>query len=158
MMSFGFLNLKGIRGQITALVAISIVALHAIITATFLIYRAEQPEGESEAGPFQLATAIRILGRAPADDRPRPISFVPIPSSTSNLIPVRYRPTPDERPSQARKARRARADQASNPTTDLTADLPDPAAFAASAPATGSSCRHPDRARGVSSSHCPTVT
>ena len=71
MMSFGFLNLKGIRGQITALVAISIVALHAIITATFLIYRAEQPEGESEAGPFQLATAIRILGRAPADDRPR---------------------------------------------------------------------------------------
>ncbi|MGY4306752.1 hypothetical protein ACVIJ6_003995 [Bradyrhizobium sp. USDA 4369] len=71
MMSFGFLNLKGIRGQITALVAISIVALHAIITATFLIYRAEQPEGESEAGPFQLATAIRILGRAPAGDRPR---------------------------------------------------------------------------------------
>lgn len=71
MMSFGFLNLKGIRGQITALVAISIVALHAIITATFLIYRAEQPPGENEAGPFQLATVIRVLGHAPADERAR---------------------------------------------------------------------------------------
>ncbi|CCD90756.1 putative two component sensor histidine kinase; osmolarity sensor [Bradyrhizobium sp. ORS 375] len=71
MTSFGFLNLKGIRGQITALVAISIVALHAIITATFLIYRAEQPPGENEAGPFQLATVIHVLGRAPADERAR---------------------------------------------------------------------------------------
>jgi len=76
MTSFGFLNLKGIRGQITALVAVSIVALHAIITATFLIYRAEQPEGENEAGPFQLATVIRVLGRAAADDRPRLIADI----------------------------------------------------------------------------------
>src|SRR3954470_24386197 len=76
MMSFGFLNLKGIRGQITALVAISIVALHAIITAAFLINRADQPGHENEAGPFQLATAIRILGRAPAADRPRLIPAV----------------------------------------------------------------------------------
>ncbi|WP_316194336.1 ATP-binding protein [Bradyrhizobium sp. SZCCHNRI3052] len=76
MMSFGFLNLKGIRGQITALVAISIVALHAIITATFLIYRAEQPDPENEVGPLQLATAIRILGRAPAAERPRLISDI----------------------------------------------------------------------------------
>ncbi|MGC2782079.1 MAG: ATP-binding protein [Bradyrhizobium sp.] len=70
MTSFGFLNLKGIRGQITALVAISIVALHAIITATFLIHRAEQPAGENEAGPFQLATVVHVLGRAASDDRP----------------------------------------------------------------------------------------
>jgi len=71
MMSFGFLNLKGIRGQITALVAISIVTLHAIITATFLIYRTEQPQAEVETGPFQLATVIRVLGSAPAAERPR---------------------------------------------------------------------------------------
>ncbi|MGJ4930366.1 ATP-binding protein [Bradyrhizobium sp. HKCCYLS2038] len=71
MRSFGFLNLKGIRGQITALVAISIVALHAIITATFLLYRAEQPPGENEAGPFQLAAVIHVLGHAPADERTR---------------------------------------------------------------------------------------
>ncbi|CCD86910.1 putative two component sensor histidine kinase; osmolarity sensor [Bradyrhizobium sp. ORS 285] len=76
MTSIGFLNLKGIRGQITALVAISIVALHAIITATFLIYRAEQPEQENEAGPFQLTTAVRILGRAPTDERPRLIADI----------------------------------------------------------------------------------
>ncbi|WP_456716832.1 ATP-binding protein [Bradyrhizobium sp. USDA 4353] len=76
MTSIGFLNLKGIRGQITALVAISIVALHAIITAAFLIYRAEQPEQENEAGPFQLTTAIRILGRAPTDERPRLIADI----------------------------------------------------------------------------------
>ncbi|GLH78177.1 two-component sensor histidine kinase [Bradyrhizobium sp. SSBR45G] len=71
MKSFGFLNLKGIRGQITALVAISIVALHAIITATFLIYRADQPPGENEAGPFQLAAVVHVIGHAPGADRPR---------------------------------------------------------------------------------------
>ncbi|WP_315725655.1 MULTISPECIES: ATP-binding protein [unclassified Bradyrhizobium] len=71
MMSFGFFSLKGIRGQITALVAISIVALHAIITAAFLIHRADQPEGGVEAGPFQLATVVHVIGRAPAAERPR---------------------------------------------------------------------------------------
>jgi hypothetical protein len=37
MKLLGFLNLRGISGQIAALVATSIIAIHLIITATFLI-------------------------------------------------------------------------------------------------------------------------
>jgi hypothetical protein len=37
MKPLGFLNLKGISGQIAALVVTSIVAIHLILTATFLI-------------------------------------------------------------------------------------------------------------------------
>ena len=70
-MKLGFLNLTRIRGQITALVAASIIALHLIITALFLIQRSEQPESSSEAGPAQLGTVLQMLGRTPASDRPR---------------------------------------------------------------------------------------
>jgi signal transduction histidine kinase len=70
-MKLGFLNLTGIRGQITALVAASIIALHIIITAIFLIQRSEQPETATEAGPAQLGTVIQMLGRTPASERPR---------------------------------------------------------------------------------------
>jgi len=69
MKRFGILSLKGIRGQITALVAASIIALHIIITAVILIERSEPPE--LEAGPSQLLAAVQILARAPVAERPR---------------------------------------------------------------------------------------
>jgi signal transduction histidine kinase len=71
MKLFRFLKLKGIRSQITALVAASIIALHVIITAVILIQRSEQPAGEGEAGPGQLDAVVQILGHAPASERPR---------------------------------------------------------------------------------------
>jgi signal transduction histidine kinase len=71
MKRFGVLSLKGIRSQITALVAASIIALHLIITAVFLVERSEPPEPEFEAGPGELFAAVQILSRAPIPERPR---------------------------------------------------------------------------------------
>src|SRR5258708_4961104 len=67
----GFLNLKRIRGQIAALVAVSIVALHLIITASCLIHRPDQPDPSFDRGHAQLAVAAHLLGTAPASERPR---------------------------------------------------------------------------------------
>src|SRR5438105_9398553 len=63
----GFLNLKGISGQIAALVIVSIAAIHLIITATFLMHRVEPPV---DGGPAELVAAARLLGAAPASRRP----------------------------------------------------------------------------------------
>ena len=49
MKLLGFLNLRGISGQIAALVVVSIVAIHLILTAIFLIHRPDQPIRRSTA-------------------------------------------------------------------------------------------------------------
>jgi signal transduction histidine kinase len=69
MRLLGFLNLKGIGGQIAALVVASIIALHAIITVGFLINRPDRPEPTGE--PHQIELAARLLGAAPPVERPR---------------------------------------------------------------------------------------
>jgi signal transduction histidine kinase len=71
MKFFGFLNLRGISGQIAALVVTSVVALHLIITASFLIHRPDQPDPAFDRGHAQLAAAAQLLGAAPASERPR---------------------------------------------------------------------------------------
>jgi signal transduction histidine kinase len=71
MRPLGFLNLRGISGQIAALVVASIVALHLIITITFLIHRPDQIEPSIDRRHGQLATAVQLLGSAPATERPR---------------------------------------------------------------------------------------
>jgi len=65
----GLLNLRGISGQIAALVVVSIAALHLIITASFLLHRPDQPEPSSGHG--QLAASVQLLGAALASERPR---------------------------------------------------------------------------------------
>jgi hypothetical protein len=67
----GLLNLRGISGQIAALVVVSIAALHLIITASFLLQRPDRPEPSSDRGHGQLASAVQLLGAAPASERPR---------------------------------------------------------------------------------------
>src|SRR5580692_9519736 len=67
----GFFNLKRISGQIAALVVVSIVALHLIITASFLIHRPDQPDPSVDRGHAQLAAAAHLLGAAPVSERPR---------------------------------------------------------------------------------------
>jgi len=66
MKLLGFLNLKGISGQIAALVVTSIIAIHLILTATFLIYRPDQPDPSIDRGHAQLAALVQLLGAAPA--------------------------------------------------------------------------------------------
>ena len=70
-MKVGFLNLKGISGQIAALVVASIIAIHLILTATFLIDRPDRPDPSTDHGHAQLATSVQLLGAAPAAERPR---------------------------------------------------------------------------------------
>jgi signal transduction histidine kinase len=71
MKLLGFLNLKGISGQIAALVVASIVAIHLILTATFLIHRPDQPDPSIGHRHSQLAAVVQLLGVAPPAERPR---------------------------------------------------------------------------------------
>ncbi|UPJ51455.1 HAMP domain-containing protein [Bradyrhizobium sp. 200] len=65
------LNLRGISGQIAALVVASIAALHLIITASFLLHRPDQADPSFDRGHGQLVAAVQLLGAAPASERPR---------------------------------------------------------------------------------------
>ncbi|MBR1228269.1 MULTISPECIES: ATP-binding protein [unclassified Bradyrhizobium] len=71
MKLLGFLNLRGISGQIAALVIVSIAALHLIITTGFWLHRPDQPDPSFDRGHGQLASAVQLLGAAPASERPR---------------------------------------------------------------------------------------
>jgi signal transduction histidine kinase len=71
MKLLGFLNLRGISGQIAALVVASIVAIHLILTASFLIHRPDQPDPSIDRGHNQLAAVAQLLGAVPAAERPR---------------------------------------------------------------------------------------
>jgi signal transduction histidine kinase len=71
MKPLGFLNLRGISGQIAALVVASIVAIHVIITIIFLVHRPDQIDAGADRGHSQLAAAVQLLGTAPASERPR---------------------------------------------------------------------------------------
>ena len=55
----GLFNLRGISGQIAALVVVSIAALHLIITAGFLLHRPDQADPSFDRGHGQLAAAIQ---------------------------------------------------------------------------------------------------
>jgi signal transduction histidine kinase len=66
----GFLNLRGISGQIAALVIASIIAIHLILTATFLIDRPDQLDPPIERVNSQVVAAVQLLGAAPAAERP----------------------------------------------------------------------------------------
>jgi signal transduction histidine kinase len=65
------LHLKNISGQIAALVIASIIAIHLILTAIFLVSRPDQPDPTIDRGHAQFAAAVLLLGAAPAADRPR---------------------------------------------------------------------------------------
>jgi signal transduction histidine kinase len=67
----GLLNLRGIGGQIAALVVVSIVALHLIVTASFLLQRPDQMEPSHDRGHGQLAASVQLVGAAPASERQR---------------------------------------------------------------------------------------
>ena len=72
MKLLAFVNLRTISGQISALVIASIVAIHLILTAIFLINRSDQPDQldpNVDRGHMQFAAAVQLLGAAPAADR-----------------------------------------------------------------------------------------
>jgi signal transduction histidine kinase len=71
MKLLGFLNLRGISGQIAALVVASIVAIHLIIAATFLIHRPDQFDPSIGHGQSQLTAVVQLLAAVPRAGRPR---------------------------------------------------------------------------------------
>ena len=72
MKPLGFLNLRGISGQIAALVIASIIAIHLIVTLVFLAERPDQGDPALDRGHNgQLAAAVQLLGAAPSVERPR---------------------------------------------------------------------------------------
>ncbi|RXH19146.1 ATP-binding protein [Bradyrhizobium guangzhouense] len=73
MRPFGFFHLKGIGGQIAALVLASTVALHLVVTTAFLLSRPDRPDSPPD-GAHQLTDAALLLGSARPDDRPRLIA------------------------------------------------------------------------------------
>ncbi|MHC2625842.1 signal transduction histidine kinase [Bradyrhizobium huanghuaihaiense] len=70
MKPFGFFHLRGIGGQIAALVLASTVALHLVVTTAFLISRPDRPDAPPD-GAHQLTDAALLLGSADAAERPR---------------------------------------------------------------------------------------
>ncbi|WP_262047075.1 ATP-binding protein [Bradyrhizobium sp. Bra78] len=70
MMPFRFFHLKSIGGQIAALVVASIVALHLILTVSFLISRPDRADPPPDSA-HQLADAALLLDGADAGERPR---------------------------------------------------------------------------------------
>src|SRR6185503_9524501 len=70
MKLFGFFHLKGIGGQIAALVLASTVALHLVVTTAFLISRPDRSDTPPD-GAHQLTDAALLLGSAEASERPR---------------------------------------------------------------------------------------
>ncbi|MBR1174821.1 HAMP domain-containing protein [Bradyrhizobium sp. KB893862 SZCCT0404] len=70
MKPFGFFHLRGIGGQIAALVLASTVALHLVVTIAFLISRPDRQDTPPD-GAHQLTDAALLLGAADAGDRPR---------------------------------------------------------------------------------------
>jgi signal transduction histidine kinase len=76
MKLLGFLNLKGISGQIAALVVASIITIHLLITATFYFHRPDQPDPTVDHRHSQLIAYIQLIGAAPAAERERLIADV----------------------------------------------------------------------------------
>ncbi|MGY8665030.1 ATP-binding protein [Bradyrhizobium sp. UFLA05-109] len=72
---FGFFHLRSIGGQIAALVVASIIALHLILTASFLISRPDRAEMPPDSS-HQLANAALLLGSSGASERPRLIADI----------------------------------------------------------------------------------
>jgi signal transduction histidine kinase len=71
MKLLGFLNLRGISGQIAALVVVSIIAIHLFLAVTFLVFRPGESDPSIDRGHGQLAAAVQLLGATPATERPR---------------------------------------------------------------------------------------
>ncbi|QQO16502.1 HAMP domain-containing protein [Bradyrhizobium diazoefficiens] len=70
MKPFGFFHLRGIGGQIAALVLASTVALHLVVTTAFLISRPDRPDAAPD-GAHQLIDAALVLNAVSEVDRPR---------------------------------------------------------------------------------------
>jgi len=103
-----FLNLRGISGQIAALVIASIVAIHLILTTTFFVHRPDQPDPSIDRGHSQLLTAAQLLGTAPAAERPRLLADIAraFPQMEVEALPPDFAASDDTNNPELRSLRR----------------------------------------------------
>jgi signal transduction histidine kinase len=90
-----FLNLRAIGGQITALVIVSILAIHAILAGLFLLSRPDQPDPSIDRGHAQFAAAVQLLGAAVPADRARLLADLARAFPKLDVQPLPLRPIPD---------------------------------------------------------------
>jgi signal transduction histidine kinase len=64
------LNLRRISGQIAALVVVSIVAIHVIVTTTFVLMRPDLNDPGFDRGHGELTALVRLIAATPAPERP----------------------------------------------------------------------------------------
>ncbi|MDR6661409.1 ATP-binding protein [Tardiphaga sp. 20_F10_N6_6] len=66
---FSVLNLRRISGQITALVVMSIVAIHIVLSLLFTLMRPDPNDQERDRGHGELIAIVRLLKATPIADR-----------------------------------------------------------------------------------------
>ncbi|WP_375313164.1 ATP-binding protein [Bradyrhizobium sp. A5] len=100
MTPFRFFHLKSIGGQIAALVVASIVALHLILTVSFLISRPDRADPPPDSA-HQLADAALLLSGADASERPRILADIAraFPKAGIELLAPGAVPVTDDRDS-----------------------------------------------------------
>ncbi len=64
------LNLRRISGQIAALVVVSIIAIHVIVTTTFVLLRPDRNDFDIDRGHGELTTLVRLIAATPLPERP----------------------------------------------------------------------------------------
>ncbi|MDB5621231.1 ATP-binding protein [Tardiphaga sp.] len=63
-------NLRRISGQITALVVVSIAAIHVIVTVAFVLMRPDRNDSRFDRGHGELTALVRLISATPALERP----------------------------------------------------------------------------------------
>ncbi|MET0876305.1 MAG: ATP-binding protein [Tardiphaga sp.] len=64
------LNLRRISGQIAALIVVSIVAIHLIVTTTFMLFQPDPNDQRFDRGHGELVALMKLLGATPPAERP----------------------------------------------------------------------------------------
>ena len=63
-------NLRRISGQIAALVVVSIIAIHLIVTTTFMLFQPDPSDQRFDRGHGEIVALVRLLAATPAAERP----------------------------------------------------------------------------------------
>jgi signal transduction histidine kinase len=106
---FNVLNLRRISGQITALVVMSIVAIHIVLSILFTVMRPDQNDPQRDRGHGELIAIVRLLKTTAIADRPALIANLKtaFPHFDIRPIPPDATVVPDTAPEYPRHSLRA---------------------------------------------------
>jgi signal transduction histidine kinase len=98
MKFFHLLNLRRISGQIAALVVVSIVVIHLIVTAMFTLFQPDPNDRRYDRGHGELVALIRLLDATPAAERAPLLASMArtFPQFDIKSLPAETAVTPDD--------------------------------------------------------------